>query len=126
MFSMWSSHDPAGGLHFLAVAGGVVSAGWVAFLRDRFVGAAAAVPLDAGRPRFLPRAAVSVCLYMLSRPPIWAKYSSRTSLADSLQFSCVSSGERLPSLNSFPEDVKAIATYKRLSSGSHVISFLLS
>lgn len=69
--SMSSSHEPAGGLHFLELAGGLVSLGCVPFLRERFVAATGvgAAPPDA-LPRFLPRAAFSLSTKMLSRPPI--------------------------------------------------------
>lgn len=84
--SMSSSHEPAGGLHALDDdAGGVEAPGCAPLLlRERFTGVGFAD--DGLRPRFLPAAAVAVCLKMASRPPILLKYSSRTSLADSLQF----------------------------------------
>lgn len=118
MDSMSSSQDPAGGLHFLDVAGGLVSAGWRPFFRDRFAIAAAGAPLDA-LPRFFPRAAFSDSSKILSRPPMPLKYSRSTSDADSLR---VGRREAIR-WNTF---ASGRVTHMRLSSGSHVISDFFS
>ena len=125
MDSISSSHEPAGGLHFLALTGGVDSAGWAPFLRERFVVAAAADAADADAPvdalpRFLPRAAFSVSSKMLSRPPMALKYSSSTPEADSLSVPRRVSrpGPRVPFYGG--------ESHIRLSSGSHVMSDFFS
>ena len=86
MDSTASSQLPLGTFHSatLALAGGVLSAGWTPFLRDRFAGAALGVE-ELGRPRFFVFRALSTSSKTLSRPPMLSRYSSRTSEALSLQ-----------------------------------------
>lgn len=77
--SISSSHEPAGGLHGLDVAGGVELAG-CASLRDRFVveTVVLGVPFVVRR-RFFVLDAVSVSSKSFSRPPSLLKYLSRIS-----------------------------------------------
>ena len=93
-WAMCSSQSPAGGRHCStrAVRGASSSKGCPFFFA--FFPFVVGV-LDPGRPRFLPRRAVAVSSNNFSRPPSFAKYSSRTEEAFSLRGQCVS-GEIRP------------------------------